>query len=778
MKPIAFVTPWFGKDLKGGAEQQAWQVTTRLAGRRYEIEVLTTCCRSFLDDWASNYYSPGLYLEEGVVVRRFPVESRSHRVFDNLNAYMVSLSRSDLQPGVNPVSPNESDIFVEENINSSALLKYLENHEKDYHAFIFIPYLYGPSINGLALVSEKAVLQPCLHDEAYAYLAAVENIFHKTRAILFNSKGEAQLAYRLYGPGLIGKSTVVGEGVEVDEGHAGDIKRVRHFDVNDRPFVLFLGRRDSAKNTDMLVRSYVMFKNLCPNSILQLVLAGPGKTSFSGYEDGIVDLGLLEENEKDALLSNCRALFQPSTNESYSRVIMEAWFKARPVAVQRECLATKTAVQDANGGWLAGDEAEWAEMFSFVENLDNKELLEYGERGRSYARQYAVWDRVIDRYEKVLLSLENDIVRTRRCQKLKKIYQLLPDLIYGHGISNYAISARNHLREKGYDSEIVVLRACDERVSKEVRLFEPNLISEDTGILYHHSIGSDLNSFVIDHPGPKCLIYHNITPAQFLKPYRPDFDILSEQGHPELRKLAPIFSISAGDSVYTASELERWGFNDPWVLPIAVSPDKWDNSPDSGLMRRLQDGKTNLLFIGCFAPNKCIAQSISGFFNYQDMDPNARLIIVGEIVPGDPYAIILDEIKEKHGLMNHLLFSGKVSEAELNAIMRTAHLFWSMSEHEGSCIPLIEAMWFDVPVLAHKNAVVQETLGDAGIMFNSKDDLISVAALAKLLVRDEDLRGKVLRAQRKRREDFLPDVVWSSLDDLIRRMEEEFTSKR
>ena len=110
-----------------------------------------------------------------------------------------------------------------------------------------------------------------------------------------------------------------------------------------------------------------------------------------------------------------------------------------------------------------------------------------------------------------------------------------------------------------------------------------------------------------------------------------DFDIFVEQGRSELRKLAPIFSISAGDSVYNASELERWGFNKPWVLPIAVSPDKWDNPPDSGLMRCLQDGKTNLIYIGRVAPDKCIAHLISGFFHYLDMDPDARLIIVEKI---------------------------------------------------------------------------------------------------------------------------------------------------
>jgi len=771
MKPVAFVTPWFGRDLKGGAEQLAWQVTTRLAARGYEIEVLTTCCGSFFEDWGINHYRSGESREEGITVRRFPVNARDRQTFDHINTRMLHIHRSHLKVGVNPITMEQSKIFAAVNINSLGLIEWLKRHRSDYHAFIFIPYLYGPSINGLPLVSEKAFLQPCLHDEVYAYLPEIESIFHKAKCILLNSKGEARLASRLYGPGIIGKSTVVGGGVEVDENNAGKVKKIGGFKVNHSPFVLFLGRRDATKNTDMLVSSYVLFKNKYPNSILKLVLAGPGKASFNSYADGIVDLGLVEEKEKDALLSNCCALFQPSKNESYSRVIMEAWFKAKPVVVHRECLATATAVQDANGGWLAGDEADWAAMFSFVDkNMKSKNLLESGQRGRCYARQYAVWDRVIDRYEKALLISPRDANKAKRPKKYGKVYQLLPDLVYGDAISNYAISTRNYLREVGYESEIIVLRAYDKRVNKEAKAFEPNLIGKDTAILYHHSIGSDLTSFVIDHSGPKCLIYHNITPSGFYKPYRPDFAGLLEQGRSELEKLAPIFPVSAGDSAYNASELERWGFDNPRVLPIAVSPDQWDNPPDSGIMRRFQDGTKNLLFIGRVVPNKRIEHLISGFSHYVEMDPNSRLIIVGEIVPDDPYATILKEIVEEYGLMNHVIFTGKVSHTELHAYFRTAHLFWSMSEHEGFCIPLVEAMWFDVPVLAYRSSAVPETLGDAGIMFKRKDDLISVAALARLIVRDGDLRGKVIRAQRKRRVDFLPEKVWPKLDQLLAAM--------
>jgi glycosyltransferase involved in cell wall biosynthesis len=100
-----------------------------------------------------------------------------------------------------------------------------------------------------------------------------------------------------------------------------------------------------------------------------------------------------------------------------------------------------------------------------------------------------------------------------------------------------------------------------------------------------------------------------------------------------------------------------------------------------------------------------------------------------------------------------------VDDEQLAAYYRTAHLFWSMSEHEGFCVPLIESMWFDIPIFAFKASAVPETLGDAGFMFSRKDDLAGLAAFAYALVTDSALREKLIRAQRTRRLEFLPDKV-------------------
>lgn len=775
MKPLAIVTPWFGKNLKGGAEQQAWQVATRLAAIGHTVEVLTTCCRSFQDDWAVNHLKAGLSQEEGVKIRRFRVDQRDRNPFDSVNRLMLNLPSSELKPGVNPVALENAAIFCSENINSTDLINYLKNKHNEYQSFLFIPYLYGLILNGLPIVASSAFLQPCLHNEVYAYLPQVVNIFHAAQGLLFLSEGEAQLARQLYGPGVIPKSVVTGAGVEAGQHYDPEIIKIANIFVKKERFVLYLGRRDPGKNTDLLVRAYADFKEKYPDSNLKLVLAGPGSASFHDSVPGLIDLGLVEESEKEALLANCLALLQPSQNESYSRVIMEAWFYGRPVVAHRGCLATAMPVECAQGGWLAQTEIEWAELFLKIDQIGEEQLAKYGAKGQAYAKENAVWDKVIKRYEAALgLSAEAASLTKRGDRKLQEIHQLLPNLNYGDAISNHALEIRNYLRSSGYKSEIFV-RYVEGIVAHEAKIFQPRSISPKAGLIYHHSIGSELTDYAIAHPGSKCLIYHNITPAEFFLPYRPEFAKLLEMGRAALSQLAQNFPVSAGASAYNAAELVASGFDEPTVLPIVVNPRNWDMPADASLMQQLQDGKSNLLFVGRIAPNKCQEHLLEAFAHYLTMDREARLILVGWGDISDPYYRHIVNTIQKLNLTKYVLISGQVNHAQLLAFYRTAHLFWSMSEHEGFGVPLVESMWFDVPVLAYSSSAVPETLGEAGLMFTSKDDLVQMAALAKLLVKNNLLRSKVINMQRRRR-NYFRTTANQCLERLISNLEKNVNS--
>ena len=141
------------------------------------------------------------------------------------------------------------------------------------------------------------------------------------------------------------------------------------------------------------------------------------------------------------------------------------------------------------------------------------------------------------------------------------------------------------------------------------------------------------------------------------------------------------------------------------------------------------------------------------------------------------YRKLLDTIRA-HGVGGQVVVTGHVTAAEVAAYYRTAHLFWCMSEHEGFCVPLIEAMWHDVPVLAYKSTAVPESLGDARVLFTAKGDLAQLAGLAALLVRDRALREQVIRAQRERRRAFLPEAVWGAFDAVLRSLERQHDERR
>jgi glycosyltransferase involved in cell wall biosynthesis len=765
-RSIAIVTAWFGKGLTGGAEQQAWQIAVRLASLGYNVEVLTTCCESFADDWAKNSLPGGASRESGLTIRRFPTSPRNRPLFDDLNRELLAIDHESLLPGVAPVHAERAKIWTEENINSSLLEDHLRVFGTQYHRVIFIPYLYGVVLRGLPLVGDRAWLQPCLHDEAYAYLPDVGRIFRHAAGLLFNSKGEMKLAATLFGPLVMSKGHVVGEGVELDLEATSGRAHKRLAEFSGMRFVLCLGRRSKEKGTDGLVAAFTEFRRRNHLSDLSLVLAGPGTATYANKEFGIVDLGLVSEKRKLELLQGCRALLQPSTNESFSRVLFEAWMCGKPAVVHAGCQATSGAVTDAQGGWLAGSAEEWIARLEYVDSCADLALSTLGRQGHRFACEWSDWDKVIARYEELLqVKRTSNTTRTPE-RRLQAVHQLLPNLSFGDAISNQAIWIREKLLADGYRSEIFV-RYLDERVQAYCRPYEPGLLSSNDGLLYHHSIGSEITPYACEHSGPKWLIYHNITPPEFFQAFDTDHARLLRNGREEMWMLARAFPRSVGVSRYNAEELEMYGFGSPQILPLAVDPAYWCMPPDEAVMRRLRDGRRNLLFVGRLAPNKCQHELVEAFAHYLRHDSEARLILVGGGQPGDPYVKFVHETVRRCAVSEQVVLAGQVTESELHAYYRTAHLFWSMSEHEGFCVPLIEAMWFDVPILAFRAAAITETLHDAGITFDQKEDLGAIAALAAELASERTDIEAILRAQRERRSAFDPAAVGQMLFNLI-----------
>ena len=327
---------------------------------------------------------------------------------------------------------------------------------------------------------------------------------------------------------------------------------------------------------------------------------------------------------------------------------------------------------------------------------------------------------------------------------------------------------RDLLRHRGYEADIFAL-SIDTDVAGEIRPFaDPAARTGDITVL-HFAVPSPMTEALATLRGQRVLQYHNITPAHFFAPYDAGIFRIAALGRTELRSLVGRVDLALGDSEYNRRELAALGFADTGVMPILVDPERLANAPRQPVLERtLEDGPANILFVGRVAPNKRLEDHLRLAEHYKRyVDTEYRFVFVGRTnaVPRY-YATLRALILQYEMPAERFLFTGAVPDAELAAYYRTADAYVSLSEHEGFCVPLVEAMAADVPILAYGAAAVPETLGGAGICFTPKD-LEHAAEMLGLLVYDDELRSSVIAGQRRRLADFSLAHAARALDAMI-----------
>ena len=349
------------------------------------------------------------------------------------------------------------------------------------------------------------------------------------------------------------------------------------------------------------------------------------------------------------------------------------------------------------------------------------------------------------------------------------VNQWVPAAHKGDAIGDSARKVREMLRAEGHESDLFAL-TIDEELRDDVRPFsDPAATAGDVTIL-HFAVPSPMTGAFAALRGGRVLQYHNITPAGFFAPYDAGLVRLASLGRQELKTLAGRVDLALGDSEFNRRELEELGFAPTGVLPIAVNTGRvTGSSRRPALEKILSDGLINILFVGRIVPNKRIEDHIRLAEVYKRyVDNYYRFIFVGryDSVP-QYYAQMRALILEYQMLPDRFWFTGPVPDEDLAAFYRWADVYVSLSEHEGFCVPLVEAMAAEVPVLAYAAGAVPETLGGAGVLFSPKDLELAAETMA-MLVYDRPLREAVIAGQRKRLEAFSPARIGSRLNDVIR----------
>jgi glycosyltransferase involved in cell wall biosynthesis len=348
------------------------------------------------------------------------------------------------------------------------------------------------------------------------------------------------------------------------------------------------------------------------------------------------------------------------------------------------------------------------------------------------------------------------------------INQWVPAAHRGDAIGDSARRVRDMLRAAGHDSDLYAM-TIDEDLRDDVRPFSDQGARQGHVTIFHFALPSPMTEAFASLSGIRVLQYHNITPAAFFAPYDPQMFRLAALGRQELRSLAGRVDLALGDSEFNREELEELGFARTGVMPIAVNMERLTAAPRRPALEKiLGDGLINFLFVGRIVPNKRIEDHIRLAEMYKRyIDSYYRFIFVGRD-DGLPryHAMIRALIVQYRMLPERFIFTGAVPDEDLAAYYRWADAYISLSEHEGFCVPLVEAMATDVPVLAYAAGAVPETLGGAGVLFSPKDFEFAAEMLGTL-VYDRPVRDRIVSGQRRRVRDFAPDRIEQRLTEVL-----------
>ena len=279
----------------------------------------------------------------------------------------------------------------------------------------------------------------------------------------------------------------------------------------------------------------------------------------------------------------------------------------------------------------------------------------------------------------------------------------------------------------------------------------PREVASDDIVVLHLSIGSPANEVFAGLKCRKAIIYHNITPPEYFDLTNRSTAATLREGRRQMKALAGVADLNAADSAFNAAELVAAGYRDVKVFPLPINLKRFEQGafgPKDVLFDR-QGGDFNILFVGRFAPNKRIEELVKVFYYLSKIEPRARLFHIGAAVGMEAYSSIVTVYAEMLRLQR-VHFLDVVTQESLNAAYENADAFLCMSDHEGFCAPLVEAMLHNVPIFALATSAVPETLGGAGVLFGTPPDYPAIAETIAHVLNTPRLKASILRRQEQR----------------------------
>lgn len=342
-----------------------------------------------------------------------------------------------------------------------------------------------------------------------------------------------------------------------------------------------------------------------------------------------------------------------------------------------------------------------------------------------------------------------------------KVIQLTKEYSKGSGVGNVITAIDILLKKQGYDSIIVNRELTYNDIGGDD-------FQGDNVVLYHVALSVDpLISYI---KCKKIMIFHNITdPELLLGTGLEDVRVSCSAGLYDVSRIAKYFQGAIVFSEYSKRILFEcgWDKTNIYQLPIMVRFDNLAQDYDRKIVESYSDGYTNIIFTGRIFPNKRQEDIIRSFAEYQKIyNKRSRLFIVGA-VSSTVYYKALQELVKSLNLEESVIFTGRAPFAEYLSYYHLADVFLCMSAHEGFCIPLVEAMYFEVPIIAVNGTAIPDTLSGCGVLLEG-NEVSDVAFEINRIVSDKTYRKNILEGERLRLKQLLPKTVEKKYADVLK----------
>jgi glycosyltransferase involved in cell wall biosynthesis len=324
---------------------------------------------------------------------------------------------------------------------------------------------------------------------------------------------------------------------------------------------------------------------------------------------------------------------------------------------------------------------------------------------------------------------------------MTRVAVLTPSITTNDAVSNDVFGMTDVLRRLGHETRIYAEGWSFEKPkiwpAQKISGF---LKSPSDLLIYHYSRGWDFGLNLLGElKCRKVVRYHNVTPPEFAARFSRDYARMCQEGREQLPSIARSgCDLYMSASAYNQEELLQWGapVSKSSVVPPFHHIDRLQAiEADAQVLKLYQDGKTNVLMVGRVAPNKGHPMLIESFAAYHhDYNPQSRLLIVGK---GETrlktYNRLLQELVKRFRLQEAVVFAGEVSDGALKAFYSVAHVFMMTSEHEGFCVPLVEAMSMQVPIVAYGSSAIPGTIDKAGLVWKERNPYLLAESVNKVV---------------------------------------------